>query len=516
MSSKKKSNNRREKRPFLSDSQNNHLKEMIHLAYQLLKLFFSFLKAIFLFLFSVFPTSFRYVSNGFQKLGNLFRFSLSFKMGFMYSLMFTLIFSILNLLLLFGAKFILYNQGEKNFDFASTEAISKFQNALDLDALNFDDISQKYSSTITLISNEKEQITQSKSTPTPKHILDLELGLGPNDLERIYVLIKNDQRYFLQLIHPMDFEREILVLILLVGCSISFLGLILTINISGALAKKLLNPINQMTEDANQISAKDLSKRLDVKESKDELKDLSMAFNQLLDNIEESYQKQRSFVSDASHELRTPLAIIQGYADLLHRWGKENPSILEESIDAIKSETKDMQTLVEQLLFLSRSDEKRLNFDFHVVDFREQMESICSEFKRLDLAHYYSCSHTGSNFTIIADDSAIRQLLRIFLDNAKKYTPSEGQIKVILSSYPSNVCLTISDSGIGIDPEDLPHIFDRFYRADKARRREGGKGLGLSIAKEIIKLHNGRIDVKSQKDLGTTIHIEFPLASPES
>ena len=510
MSSKKKSkkqNNLFLKKFFKSPQ----MRDIYVVILQLLRLFWLFMKSIISTSLSIFPNSIKYISKGFIKLGDLFRFSLSFKMSFMYTLMFAVIFGALNIVLFVSASFWFKNEAEKDFDKGCFEVISSFQKETDLSPINLEQFTNKYNISIQLISDDGLIEKNSKANEYPL-IFKNSINFSLEDLNRSYSFKKNNLLYTFYFHKSMEIQRQILLLILLSLLLLSFLGLILSINISGILSKKLLSPIKTMTNEANSISADNLSKRLDVKRSKDELKDLTIAFNQLLNNIEESYQKQRSFVSDASHELRTPLAIIQGYADLLNRWGKKDPQILSESIEAIQSETKDMKTLVEQLLFLSRSDEKRLNLNFSLIDLSEQVEGLFIEFQRIDVSHKYSFTKNGSNFQIIADDSSIRQLLRIFLDNAKKYTPSDGNISILLNASQSNLKLIIKDSGIGIKKEDLSYIFNRFYRADKARERQGGRGLGLAIAKEIVKLHKGSISVSSEINKGTEFSISFPLA----
>lgn len=298
----------------------------------------------------------------------------------------------------------------------------------------------------------------------------------------------------------------ILMVILLIS---NILGLLLIIFIGSKSSKKILAPIDAMTKMVQEISINDLDKRLDIKGSKNELKDLALTFNNTLNKLQESIDKQNQFVSDASHELRTPIAVIQGYANMLDRWGKLDKEILDESIDAIKNESESMKNLVENLLFLARGDKHtqkvvRKDFPLHLL-----IEEVITETKLIDNNHIISIEK-NENITLNADRGLIKEALRIFLDNSIKYTPACGTIK--LSSYVENrkVTLIIEDTGMGIAKEHLPHIFDRFYRTDKSRTREsGGTGLGLSIAKWVVDNHSGTISIDSKVDEGTKITIKF-------
>lgn len=286
-------------------------------------------------------------------------------------------------------------------------------------------------------------------------------------------------------------------------------GLFIMISIGVKVAQKVLYPIERMTEDIKDISSNSLDNRLNVSTAKDELKDLSIAFNGMLDELHEMYDKQSMFVSDASHELRTPIAVIQGYASMLDRWGKEDPEVLTESLQAIKVESENMKELVEKLLFLARADKNRIVLDKEFFDIHELMSEIAKETEMIAPEHTIvnQLDFTGQLF---GDQNSIKQALRVFIDNAIKYTPDQGEISILLYKKENNVIIGIVDTGIGIPEEDIPHIFDRFYRADKSRTKEtGGNGLGLSIAKWILDQHHCTVDVQSAQDVGTRIEITF-------
>lgn len=240
-----------------------------------------------------------------------------------------------------------------------------------------------------------------------------------------------------------------------------------------------------------------------------ELAGLETAVNKLMSRMRDSYRQQARFVSDASHELRTPIAVIKGYADLLDRWGKTDEKILDESIQAIKSESENMQHLVEQLLFLARGDSGRTTLNITDFDLTEMMKEVCEESAMIDRTHTYLFEGEGP-VPARGDVSLIKQAARILIENASKYTPEGGEIKLRSLVSDGHPAFSVQDSGIGISESDIPHIFDRFYRADDSRSKQtGGSGLGLAIAKWIVERHGGRFEVISRKDIGTRITVIF-------
>lgn len=258
------------------------------------------------------------------------------------------------------------------------------------------------------------------------------------------------------------------------------------------------------------IDAARLDTRIAVDGTQEELKRLASAINALLDRINEAYRAQVRFVSDASHELRTPISVIQGYANLLDRWGKKDEKTLQESIDAIKEEASNMKELVEKLLFLARGDNNTMALQLTQVPLDELAEEVLKETRMLDQSHTYSSAL--EHLSVTADESLVKQALRILVDNAIKYTPSGGHISLSVSQRQESVLLTVQDDGIGIPNEALPKIFDRFYRADESRARAtGGNGLGLSITKWIAERHGGHMEVLSRENLGTRISIVLPV-----
>lgn len=287
----------------------------------------------------------------------------------------------------------------------------------------------------------------------------------------------------------------------------------------------VLNAASDMSPDAlkklagtlDEINANHLDTRIPISSAKKELKSLAMAINGMLDRIDGAYKSQMRFVSDASHELRTPIAVIEGYANLLDRWGKEDPEAMQEAINAIKSESKAMKEMVEQLLFLARGDNESMHFEIENIHLVELASETTSEIKMIDKNHIFIENFEQENEdekSIISGDSGlIKQLMRILIDNSIKYTPDGKTIKITVKSAGNYVNLVVQDEGMGIEADSLSNIFERFYRTDESRARQtGGTGLGLSIAKWIVDKHGGTLEVVSRKEIGTRITVSFERA----
>ena len=243
-----------------------------------------------------------------------------------------------------------------------------------------------------------------------------------------------------------------------------------------------------------------------------DLQGLEAAINGMLSRMHAAYRQQAQFVSDASHELRTPIAVIQGYVKMLDRWGKDDEKVLEQSIAAIKAETEHMKTLVEQLLFLARGDSGRQQLSPEPMDLSALMAEVLDEYRMIDPAHEWR-QGTMTPAPVSADPALIKQASRILVDNAVRYTPEGGSIRLSAGTVDGRAFFEVQDGGIGIAEEDVPRIFDRFFRADPARARaSGGTGLGLSIARWIVERHDGHFEVISRPELGTRIRVVLPAS----
>ncbi|MDR3209395.1 MAG: HAMP domain-containing histidine kinase, partial [Oscillospiraceae bacterium] len=260
------------------------------------------------------------------------------------------------------------------------------------------------------------------------------------------------------------------------------------------------------------ITAAKLDTRIHVGGDQKELRELASAINGMLDRINEAYLAQRRFVSDASHELRTPIAVIQGYAGLLDRWGKNDEKTLQEAIDAIRGESENMKHLVEQLLFLARADSANVTPEPQVFDLAELAGEVTAEARLIDDKHVYTLAAAPAR--VNADRALIKEAVRALLDNAAKYTDAGGEItlRTRADADTARAVISVTDTGVGIAPEILPKIFDRFVRADGSRARaSGGSGLGLAIAKQIVTLSGGWMDAVSRVGIGTRMSVSLPL-----
>ncbi len=289
------------------------------------------------------------------------------------------------------------------------------------------------------------------------------------------------------------------------------LGTIAYIYVTYRGMRRILEPIQEINLQLRSIQAEDLSQRLNTADAKDELRDLSIAINELLNRIETAMSSQRAFVSNASHELRTPLSVLRGYADLLERWGSSDPEVLHESLRAITQESRDMSKLVDHLLFLSRVDDHRQQISFTNLNLSDLFEDLLQETIVLDRGAHPITVNIAPNVMYFADETLLKECFRIFLDNARKYTPDGKGIYLSLDHTDEEIIVEFEDRGIGIEPEHQNHIFERFYRSDSSRTRStGGSGLGLSIAKSILDMHQASVELWSEPNVGTHFRILLP------
>ena len=315
-----------------------------------------------------------------------------------------------------------------------------------------------------------------------------------------------------------------MALVLASGFTVAFL-----LSVVGAylLARNALSPVSAVVRAAHRITEGDLSKRLPVVHPKDEIGDLAATINGMLSRLEktlarlqETIDRQRRFVADASHELRTPLTSIHSYAQVLEEWALRDPQIGPESVAAIKRESERMKGLVENLLELARGDE---GMKLHLKDnnltevVQEAAESARAAVNGKVLIECPTSKQRvqEEGVSAVFDRERLRQALSILLDNAVKYTPEGGRVSMRIVQEDASVGVEVSDTGIGIPEEQIPHVFERFYRAEEARSTEG-LGLGLSIARQIAEDHGGSIEARSKPREGSTFIIRIPRGIPRS
>ncbi|HEX21714.1 MAG TPA: HAMP domain-containing protein [Actinobacteria bacterium] len=299
----------------------------------------------------------------------------------------------------------------------------------------------------------------------------------------------------------LDRLRSVLLIAGLVVAGLSLAGGYL-------LAYLALKPIDILAASAESISSTTLEQRLPVKNRSDEIGRLTITLNNLLSRLEQSFTRQRQFVSDAAHELATPLSSIRGHLGIIKSWGSAKPSVREEAINHIDMASQRMVTLINDLLALANWDEEPTlhTQEFSVLPVINQAVSRIADANRVTIK-----VSVDADIIVFADRKQFERLIIILIDNALKYTPADGQVIVSARPQTGRLFISVSDTGIGISPADLPRIFDRFYRTDKARARQtGGTGLGLAIAKAIVTAHGGEITADSTSNHGTTIRFWLP------
>jgi signal transduction histidine kinase len=292
-------------------------------------------------------------------------------------------------------------------------------------------------------------------------------------------------------------------------------AVLLAIAGSWLLVKSSLRPVKQITAAARQIGDESLDQRLPV-ERQDEIGELAMTFNDLLSRLEialaerdRALEQQRRFLADASHELRTPLTAIRGYARMLNDWALDDPTVARESIDAIERDATRMSRMVEQLLQLARGDDLDLTPSLARTDLAALVRGPARDAEQI-AEHPVSLVVTAPETAWAEVDAMqIRQVLDILLDNALKYTPEGGTVEVRVTRSPGMVTIAVTDSGPGIPVDQLPFVFDRFYRGDRSRSTPG-TGIGLSIAKQIVARHGGSLTAENAPGGGAQLTVRLP------
>jgi signal transduction histidine kinase len=323
------------------------------------------------------------------------------------------------------------------------------------------------------------------------------------------------RQFLIRVFRNYDRENRIINIITAVYALIIIFGVMGSYLLGRTISRVTLRPIRRITQTAERIGVEDLSQRIETNGPDDEIKELAITINDMISRLETSFRQQKQFVADASHELRTPISVIQGYANLLDRWGKNDASVLQESIDSIKAETAHMGQLVKRLLLMAKAEQNKVQITNQPLRLRQIAEEVIKEMGLTERKNAVALTTSGTDI-IEGDYDLIKQLLWIFTENAVKYSKSsEDHIWIDIYNENGQVCMRIKDEGIGINQEDLPYIFERFYRADKSRTNKTqapGTGLGLSIAAWIVKMHDAAIEVESELGQGTQIVVRFKSA----
>ena len=320
-------------------------------------------------------------------------------------------------------------------------------------------------------------------------------------------LVSDDYTIYIQVVKNLNdsFVYMTALFSIQIAISIVCLAIIIFIGIYGT--KRSLKPLIEIAETAKNITENNLNTRIKETGNDDELDQLIKSLNQMIGQLESAFDAQKQFVSDASHELRIPLTVIQGYSDILSSWGKENPQLLEESVDSINEEIQNMKKLVEELLLITRLENNYFTQKFEPADLGELVTKVYNECEMIDATHSFELTRAG-HCLVKCNESLILQALRALADNSMKYTPAQGKICFSCTETANRCIRSVTDTGIGIPESELENVRRRFFRVDSDRSREtGGTGLGLSIIESIVKLHRGELVIESTLGQGTNMKI---------
>jgi heavy metal sensor kinase len=295
-----------------------------------------------------------------------------------------------------------------------------------------------------------------------------------------------------------------------------FAPLVLLVAASGGywLSRKALSPMDALVRTARAISGANLSSRLEKLNTGDELQRLSDTLNEMLDRIETAFLRVTQFTADASHELRTPISLVRTEAELALRRSRGEAEY-KEALRHILLEAERTTSLIEQLLSLARADSGRETLNLRPVALPEILHGVVEGWRQVASVRnlQFTANIEEKELSVLGDETALRRVVDILLDNGFKYTPSPGTVTLSLEQKGENAVITVQDSGVGIADDEQDKIFERFYRVDKARSRAlGGAGLGLAIARWIVLQHHGSLAVESRLGEGSTFHAVLPLA----
>lgn len=315
---------------------------------------------------------------------------------------------------------------------------------------------------------------------------------------------------YIQLIHPLNaffsMMNYVLTAMLIAGIG----ALIIAGSISWYLANLLMKPIKDLRDSMASVRVRGFNEHLNFDYvADDEIGDLLKIYRSMMDKLQNAFAKQNQFVSDASHELRTPIQAIEGHLSLIKRWGKDDPEVLNESLETSIVEIGRMRKIIEELLNLAREEEKdeyaRANIEEVIDEVRDELLII---YPTASIETIVKGELKLANIT----ENALAQIIRNILENGIRYNERVPSIEIQINYFTENIFVTIIDNGIGIAKEHLPHIFDRFYRVDPSREnRGGGTGLGLSITKMLAEKYGVEIEVISKMEISTTFTLRFPL-----
>ena len=315
------------------------------------------------------------------------------------------------------------------------------------------------------------------------------------------------------LISMTDMYNQLFMIVIIVLAS--FILVVALMTISGMyFVSSIVNPVSQICRTTARIAKGDFSARIDYVYNQDEIGELCSSINNMAQQLSEIDKMKNDFISTVSHEIRTPMTAIKGWGETLKNVG-DNPVLLEKGLDIIVSETERLSGMVEELLDFSRMQNGKIRIVNEEIDLLYIIEHVYDIYKQKAINEKLNLSldlNGNTDIRLIGDKDRIRQVIINILDNAIKYTPENGNISLSVARIQKYVKIIISDSGKGIPQKDLPHIKEKFYKADNNVR---GTGIGLAVADEIIKMHAGEINISSEVGKGTTVEIILPIINKE-
>lgn len=341
-------------------------------------------------------------------------------------------------------------------------------------------------------------------------------GMSLSVIDPIYSSYNNNLIGYVQVIQTLEGYHLMTEEIVRSSLILGVIALVFSAVVGGILINSFVRPITRLTKAMESIQENPESEvRLDEGTRNDEFSKLANRYNGMVDLMQENIRNQTEFVEDVSHELRTPVAVVEGHLQMLNRWGKNDPQILEESIAASLQETKRMKTLVQEMLDLSRAQDVEVHYRNEKTDVVQLMNQLMTNFKMLYPEFTFTFDNEVKGYLDVnMYRNHLEQVLVNILDNAVKYSLDRQEVHISLSILNNKVHVAIQDFGAGLSEEDQERIFNRFYRVDKARSREkGGTGLGLPIVKELVETYEGRVYVESQLDHGSIFRVLLPISN---
>ena len=344
------------------------------------------------------------------------------------------------------------------------------------------------------------------------NIIEVKFNLIDFDIYRILngSLNIDGNGYNIQIVQESDIFDEFiesylptLVFILVLGITLSIIGAMYV-------SRNFIKRLTGLTETMNEIKEKGINKRAEISELNDEVDKVKVVFNSMMDEVQEAFDEQGRFVSDASHELKTPLTALHGHLSMLKRWGKNDKDRLEKSLDICLNEVERLKKIVNDMLVLSKTEKTQVDLSkLAEINPKVIVHEVIEQYRVLNPNVKYIIN-IEENIKIKIDPNDLKQLLIIFIDNSIKYNNKENiEIQIMLRKMGSRFKLEVRDNGIGIPKDEIKNVMKRFYKVDKSRANNNSFGIGLSIANRIVNNYNAKIHIDSDLDKYTIIRVDF-------